>query len=106
LSHNEHVNGHGTYLIAVLGVDLGTSGVKALVTDRAGGVLGRGVAGYSVHPRARYRRRFLGGGGVRNSAWRTLLAETLDLPLRGAATNWLSAAGAARLAAEAWLAAE
>jgi xylulokinase len=47
------------------------------------------------------QRVILGGGGIRNRAWRTLLAETLDLPLRDAATNWLTAAGAARLAAEA-----
>jgi xylulokinase len=33
---------------AVLGIDLGTSGVKALVADPEGGVLGRGVAGYPV----------------------------------------------------------
>jgi xylulokinase len=40
------VNGHGRQ--AVLGIDLGTSGVKALVADADGGVLGRGVAGYPV----------------------------------------------------------
>ena len=40
------MTGHGA--TAVLGIDLGTSGVKALVADQAGGVLGRGVAGYSV----------------------------------------------------------
>lgn len=33
---------------AVLGIDLGTSGVKALVASPDGGVLGRGVAGYPV----------------------------------------------------------
>ncbi len=33
---------------AVLGVDLGTTGVKALVATPAGGVLGRGVAGHPV----------------------------------------------------------
>ena len=48
------------------------------------------------------QRVILGGGGIRNRAWRTLLAESLDLPLRDAATNWLSAAGAARLAAAAY----
>ncbi|HEX3517209.1 MAG TPA: FGGY family carbohydrate kinase, partial [Trebonia sp.] len=33
---------------AVLGIDLGTSGVKALVAGPDGGVLGRGKAGYPV----------------------------------------------------------
>ena len=33
---------------AVLGIDLGTSGVKALVAGADGGVLGRGMAGYPV----------------------------------------------------------
>ena len=38
---------------ALLGIDLGTSQVKALLCDPAGEVLGRGVAGYSVRtPRA------------------------------------------------------
>ncbi|HET9079068.1 MAG TPA: FGGY family carbohydrate kinase [Trebonia sp.] len=46
-------------------------------------------------------RVVLGGGGTRNPAWRALLEETLDLPLRHAATTWLTPAGAARLAAEA-----
>jgi xylulokinase len=40
------VNGHGQ--VAVLGIDLGTSGVKVLVVNPEGGVLGRGVAGYPV----------------------------------------------------------
>jgi len=40
------VNGHGRQ--AVLGIDLGTSGVKALVADVDGNQLGRGVAGYPV----------------------------------------------------------
>lgn len=47
------------------------------------------------------RRVILGGGGTGNPAWRALLAETLGLPLREAATTWLTAAGAARLAAQA-----
>jgi xylulokinase len=38
---------------AVLGIDLGTSQVKALLCSRSGKVLGRGIAGYSVRsPRA------------------------------------------------------
>ncbi|HEY1822900.1 MAG TPA: FGGY family carbohydrate kinase [Trebonia sp.] len=40
------MNGYGE--AAVLGIDLGTSGVKALVADVNGGVLGRGTAGYPV----------------------------------------------------------
>ncbi len=44
--HNRHVNGDRRQ--AVLGIDLGTSGVKALVADPEGAVLGRGVAGYPV----------------------------------------------------------
>jgi xylulokinase len=45
------------------------------------------------------RRVILGGGGIRNPAWRALLEETLDLPLRESSTTWLTATGAARLAA-------
>ena len=38
---------------AVLGIDLGTSQVKALLCARDGSVLGRGLAGYQVStPRA------------------------------------------------------
>jgi xylulokinase len=44
--HNRYVNGHGE--AAVLGIDLGTSGVKALVATPGGDVLGRGTAGYPV----------------------------------------------------------
>ena len=40
------MNGHSGQ--AVLGIDLGTSGVKALVAGADGAVLGRGVAGYTV----------------------------------------------------------
>jgi xylulokinase len=47
------------------------------------------------------RRVILGGGGTASPAWRALLAQTLDLPLRDASTSWLSPTGAARLAAEA-----
>jgi xylulokinase len=45
-------------------------------------------------------RAILGGGGAANPAWRDLLADALGLPLRPAATTWLTAAGAARLAAD------
>jgi xylulokinase len=45
--HNEYVNGHGA-AAAVLGIELGTSAVKALVAGPDGRVLGRGVAGYRV----------------------------------------------------------
>ena len=41
----------------------------------------------------------LGGGGTANPAWRELLAQALGLPLREAATTWLTPTGAARLAA-------
>jgi xylulokinase len=47
------------------------------------------------------RRVILGGGGTASPAWRALLAQTLDLPLRDASTSWLTPTGAARLAAEA-----
>jgi xylulokinase len=46
------------------------------------------------------RHVILGGSGTANPAWRTLLAETLALPLTPAPTTWLTPAGAARLAAE------
>jgi len=41
----------------------------------------------------------LGGGGATHPAWRQLLADVLALPLYPADTSWLSAAGAARVAA-------
>jgi xylulokinase len=44
--HNRHVSGHGAPV--VLGIDLGTSGVKVLVTTPDGDVLGRASAGYPV----------------------------------------------------------
>jgi len=50
LSHNGYVSGHGTHLL----VDLRAA-------------------------RHAPQRVILGGGGIRNSTWRTLLAETLDL---------------------------
>lgn len=43
----------------------------------------------------------LGGGGASHPAWRQLLADVLGLPLHPADTSWLSAAGAARVAAAA-----
>ena len=48
------------------------------------------------------RRVILGGGGAAHPAWRDLLAEQLGLPLRPAPAAWLSASGAARLAAAAF----
>jgi len=43
----------------------------------------------------------LGGGGATHPAWRQLLADVLALPLYPGDTSWLSAAGAARVAAAA-----
>ena len=43
----------------------------------------------------------IGGGGTRHPAWRQLLADVLGLPLHPAATTWLSATGAAMVAASA-----
>jgi xylulokinase len=43
----------------------------------------------------------LGGGGATHPAWRQLLADVLALPLYPADTSWLSAVGAARVAAAA-----
>jgi xylulokinase len=43
----------------------------------------------------------LGGGGASHPAWRQLLADVLALPLHPGDTSWLSAAGAARVAAAA-----
>ena len=45
------------------------------------------------------RRVILGGGGIAHPAWHELLAGALGLPVRDAATAWLTPAGAARLAA-------
>jgi xylulokinase len=47
------------------------------------------------------RRAILGGGGTTHPAWRDLLADALALPLSPAPAAWLTAAGAARLAAAA-----
>ena len=43
----------------------------------------------------------LGGGGATHPAWRQLLADVLGLPLHPADTSWLSASGAAGVAAAA-----
>ena len=45
-------------------------------------------------------RVILGGGGTSHPAWRQLLADVLGLPLLPAPTSWLSATGAALIAAE------
>jgi len=45
------------------------------------------------------RRVILGGGGATDPAWRDLLAAAIGLPLRPTPSAWLTAAGAARLAA-------
>ena len=44
--HNGYVNSYRQ--VAVLGIDLGTSGVRAVVAGPDGRVLGRGLAGYPV----------------------------------------------------------
>jgi xylulokinase len=67
-------------------------GVAALLRQRLDDLR---AAGH--HPRS----VILGGGGAAHPAWRDLLAGALGLPLRPAPTTWLSAAGAARLAAAA-----
>lgn len=46
-------------------------------------------------------RAVLGGGGSRHPAWRQMLADVLGLPLYPASTSWLSATGAALVAASA-----
>jgi sugar (pentulose or hexulose) kinase len=43
----------------------------------------------------------LAGGGSREPAWRQLLADALDVPLHPVGTGWLTARGAAQLAAAA-----
>jgi xylulokinase len=67
-------------------------GVAFLLRDRLADLR---AAGH--HP----ARVVLGGGGTRHPAWRQLLADVLGLPLYPASTTWLSATGAARLAAAA-----
>lgn len=47
------------------------------------------------------RRVILSGSGTSHPAWRALLGEALGLPLTPASDSWLTAAGAARLAAAA-----
>jgi xylulokinase len=47
------------------------------------------------------RRVILSGSGTSHPAWRALLGEALGLPLSPASASWLTAAGAARLAAAA-----
>lgn len=68
--------------------------------DAVAGLLGRRLADLRAAGHAP-ARVLLAGGGTRNPAWRGLLEETLNLPLRQAPTTWLTPAGAARLAAEA-----
>ena len=67
-------------------------GVAALLRDRLDDLR---AAGH--HPRS----LMLGGGGAVHPAWRALLAGALGLPLRPVPTPWLTATGAARLAAAA-----
>ena len=61
--HNRYVNGSVPRRQAVLGIDLGTSGVKALVAGADGGVLGRGMAGYPVRVPASGRAESAPGTG-------------------------------------------
>jgi xylulokinase len=67
-------------------------GVAALLRERLGDLRS---AGHDP------RRVILGGGGATHPAWRDLLAEELGLPLRPPPAAWLSASGAAGLAAAA-----
>jgi xylulokinase len=67
-------------------------GVAALLSERLHDLQ---AAGH--HPRG----LILGGGGAAHPAWRAQLADTLALPLRPVPTAWLTATGAARLAAAA-----
>lgn len=41
----------------------------------------------------------IAGGGATNAAWRTLLTQTLGLPIHQAATSWLTSRGATLIAA-------
>jgi sugar (pentulose or hexulose) kinase len=59
------------------------------------------AAAQNVAAGHRPERAILGGGGTDHPAWRRLLADVLGLPLLPAPTSWLSAAGAAMMAAEA-----
>ncbi len=65
-------------------------GVAALLRERLDDLR---AAGH--HPRS----VILGGGGAEHPAWRDLLADAIGLPLRPPPALWLTAAGAARLAA-------
>jgi xylulokinase len=67
-------------------------GVAALLRQRLDDLRATGH-----HPRS----VLLGGGGAAHPAWRALLAGALGLPLRPAPAPWLTATGAARLAAAA-----
>jgi xylulokinase len=69
------VNGHRGQ--AVIGIDLGTSGVKALVAGPHGEVLGRGMAGYAVRVPASGRAESAPGDWWRatRAAVREALAE-------------------------------
>ena len=66
-------------------------GVAFLLNDRLGDLR---AAGH------RPERVILGGGGTDHLAWRRLLADVVGLPLLPAPTSWLSATGAALIAAE------
>jgi xylulokinase len=67
-------------------------GVAALLRERLDDLRAAGHNPSSV---------ILGGGGATNPAWRDLLAAALGVPLRPAPAAWLTATGAARLAAAA-----
>ena len=74
---------------AVLGIDLGTSGVKAMVTDLAGGVLGRGSAGYAVQVPGSGRAETAPQDwwAATRTAVRVALAEAENPPQGGAGTG-------------------
>jgi xylulokinase len=67
-------------------------GVAALLRERLDDLRAAGHDPASV---------ILGGGGATHPAWRALLGAALAVPLRPAPAAWLTAAGAARLAAAA-----
>jgi xylulokinase len=67
-------------------------GVAALLRERLDDLRAAGHDPSSV---------ILGGGGAIHPAWRDLLAAALGVPLRPAPAAWLTATGAARLAAAA-----
>jgi len=87
-----------------LGIDLGTSEIKALSIDDSHRVIGRASRPLRVlRPRAALPRSLaVVGGGARSAAWCRLLACVLDQPLLAVDSAQASAAlGAARLG---WLA--